>query len=140
MIRRGDWELALVAEIEAAKTRTWSWGSHDCVTFVLRCLSAMYEDRQHWSTYVGAWASEADAVLFLTRLGVDDLLSAVDKHATRIDAPFASRGDLVAIPTGVVTNTGSFALAICEGPHAWFAAPVGLGRFNMTKAEIAWRL
>lgn len=44
-MRVDGWQLAFWQEIEAAQTRDFKWGTHDCVTFAMHCVYAITQDR-----------------------------------------------------------------------------------------------
>lgn len=109
----------------------FAWGSdqNDCVSFAAAAVQAVTGRRidfngSHWSTGRGA-------ARVLKRLG--GLEAAVDRHLTRVAAPFAQRGDIAAIE-----GEHGLLLTIVEGDTLAGPGPSGVMRLPRTAAVIAW--
>lgn len=141
-MRPENWEIALAAEIAAARERAWEWGAHDCASFAARCLEAEFGFAPPaWGRWAGRWTTERGALRVLASEGFDGLGAAVDaacRDARRASPRTAGRGDIAALPTGSA-GFGGMALGVVEGAAVWIAsAPRGLARARLADALAVW--
>ena len=132
-MRVDGWEGRLAAEVEAARSRPFVWGQHDCAIWAFDVRRALTgEDAA--AAWRGRYRCALGARRVLRRvLGARDHAGA----ATGIlGAPLASpllaqRGDIV---------LAGDAFGVCVGADAAFLAPGGLTLRRITEIEMAWRV
>lgn len=134
MRRFEDWPRRLAAAIEAARTRPFTWGRHDCALWaadwVLACTG---EDLA--AGFRGRYATRAQAVALLGARGGLEAVVTSALGAPLATPRLARRGDVVS----VTTDEGP-ALGVCDGPRAWFVGPHGLIAKPMAAWTTAWRV
>lgn len=135
--RRPDWPERMLAEIEAAATRPFSWGGHDCTLFAADVVRAM-TDHDYAAAARGRYKSRRGALRLLKPYGglegLVDSLGLVERPLA-----FAQRGDVVLADATTDPAEGP-SLGIYDGAVALFAAPVGLARLPLHACRRAWRI
>jgi len=137
-MRYSDWPTRLQAELDAAETRRFEYGYHDCCVFAARCIQAMTGVNLAFR-WQGCYHALEDVDHVLKDCG--GLIGLVEMIAAEVgmeEVPpaFAQRGDLALI----VTESGP-ALAICVGAELIAArAPAGLASVPAGAAQRAWRI
>ena len=133
--RRPGWELRLVAAVETARGRPFSWGRHDCATFAFdlrRDLTGGHDVAALWR---GRYRTALGAARVMRRLGWSSLEAAgCDLLGEPLPSVLlAQRGDLV------LANTG-LGFGICLGARAAGIAPQGLVLVPLADCSLAWRV
>ena len=132
LTRKDDWPALLAAEIEAARGRLFSWGTHDCCAFCARCVAAI--TGRDFMVEFGAYADEFDAAAMIEQCGgVARIARAC--LGPQIDVTLAQRGDVVMR----ATSEGN-ALGICLGEQSAFASSRGLAFHPTAGCNGAWRV
>ncbi len=130
-MRRDDWLARLWAEIEAAETRPFLWGQHDCCKFAARCVEAVtgepvelpYDDKPSAFRYLTEQGGIAAAVT--ARYGEPTTWWKVQ------------RGDLCLVDT----PDGIGSLGVCMGPTiACVSQDRGLEYLPLDAATHCWRI
>lgn len=132
MLRYENWPEILAEEIEGARERPFSFGSHDCTAFAMRVVRAM-TGRDHMAAFP-AYASEDEAAEILAARGGLAAM-ATQQFGAPVAVAYAQRGDLVLLPT-----PRGDALGICLGSSAVFAAPLGVSIMAMQHVVAAWSI
>ncbi len=136
MRRLEDWPTQLGRTIDAAMTKEFQWGAHDCCLFACDCVEAM-TGVDPMVEFRGAYASKREAVRALkARYGpLSETAETIARHlgAPRVEANFAKRGDIGLIPT----EDGD-ALGVLYGHAFYVPAAVGLARYPVHHALKIW--
>lgn len=133
--RRPGWEHQLATSIEAARTRPFSWGRHDCATWAFdlrRELTGCCDVAALWR---GRYRTARGALRVMRRLGWTSL-EAAGRDLLGEPLPsvhLAQRGDLV------LANTG-LGFGVCFGARAAGIAPEGLVLRPLAACALAWRI
>lgn len=141
--RLKGWPEKMMAEIKAARTREFEYGTHDCCAFSGRVVKAMtgVDMLADWKDY--ATQDEADALLVskgegtLTRTA-DKLMKAYGCEQT--PAPLCRRGDPVIAKIDVGGGRKERAIGICVGAVAVFPMKRGTGTVSMANVIRGWRV
>lgn len=131
-MRLEGWEARLAEEIEAARSRPFRWGQHDCATWaadVRRALTG--EDLA--AGWRGKYRDARGAKRAIRATGAHDLVEAVTRA---IGSPLpsvlmAGRGDVV---------TDGAALGICLGRDAAFLSLSGLAFRPLATCLHGWSI
>lgn len=138
MKRLPDWHARLQTEFEAARSRPFAWGEHDCCCFAARCVDAMTGGSLHERVRAefDAYASAAEAARYLRDGG--GLRDTVARFLKQQPVPWgqAAPGDVVLIRDGDEQET----LGVCEGPQVLVATIVGVTPLPIERALCAWRV
>lgn len=130
-MRVADWLPRLRAEIEAAETRPFSWGSHDCCKFAARCVDAItgqpvdlpYDDQR-------------SALRMIAREG-GIAAGVTARYGDPVTWWHARRGDLCLVDT----PDGIGSLGVCLGPTiACVHEQYGLAYVPVDSAVHCWRV
>lgn len=131
-MRVDGWEERLAEVVEAAESRPFEWGVHDCCTFAAACVDAITG-----SDHVGRldYADERAAKRILACHG--GLLEAVTSRlgVTVGGWAHARRGDVCLVPTEQGDGLG-----VCLGTHIAVAAEQGIERYPLPLARWVWRI
>ncbi len=130
-MRLTDWRQRLMGRegpVECARTRPFSWKSHNCAAFGGRCVAAVTGENPY-ATYDEACASEDDANAILTKMGCTDIEDATAKHFPQISPGEVQAGDL-----GIIERRGKKILVVCLG--ALCAAPGARGLMFHLRSEL----
>lgn len=131
-MRRDGWEHDLHEVIEGAREAPFSWGRHDCATWVADVRRALtgIDAAARWR---GTYRTAPGAMRAIRRSGARDLAEAVTRE---LGGPLASpslaqRGDIV---------SDGAALGVCLGAEAAFLGPDGLVFRPLAVCTMAWRV
>jgi hypothetical protein len=131
-VRFPDWPALLNAEIDAARTRAFAWGSHDCLQFAAACVYAM-TGVDHAGPF-GTYSTEEEAEALLEAHGeIEGLLT--ELLGPSVPPMLACEGDVVVTPASSLIGAG-----ICTGQQAVFAAPFGVAFRPRSEILAAWKV
>lgn len=130
-MKKENWPEILAYEIQAAKRRPFSWGTHDCCAFAARVVGAM-NGKDVAAGFLYQNEVQARALLEVFG-GVEGIATSV--LGEPIPALTAQRGDVCMVDT-----PDGPALGICDGAWIWCAAVAGLNRRPLADARKAWRV
>jgi hypothetical protein len=133
-MRVSGWEGVLAAAVEAARTRAFVWGVHDCATWAFdlrRDLTGGDDTAAFWR---GRYRTARGAARVLRRLGWTSMsVAGTALLGTPLsDVRLAQRGDLVLSPDA--TSFG-----VCLGAQVAFLAPEDLTLRALQSCTLAWR-
>lgn len=134
-IRIPGWELALAQAIEAARSRPFAWGTHDCASWVFDLRRDLTGSADVAALWRGRYRTQRGAALVMRRLGWASL---EEGARALLGAPLpslrlAQRGDILLSADGA-------ALGICLGARAAFLGSEGLTFVPITDCSLAWRV
>jgi len=135
VIRRDDWPERLQQEVEAAKTRPFSWGVFDCCLFAADCVQAM-TGHDYAEDFRGRYLSRFGAMRCLKHIGAGDIGKTLDNMLEPIEPGLAGRGDLCLLPWRADLAIGVVIDHRCAVP----AVPAGLAFVPKRDAVRAWRV
>lgn len=131
-MRIDGWEERLAEVVEAAQSRPFVWGSHDCCMFAAVCVDAItgsdLADRLGYTDETGAHAIIAQHG-GLAEAVAHHLGESVDRWA------LARRGDVCLVPTEQGDGVG-----VCIGAQIAVAAERGLEHYPLHLAQRVWRI
>ena len=119
-MRHDLWPSRLNEYLEAASERPFSWGEHDCATFVFGAAEAM---------------TGAGALKQIKKHGVENLGAWLDKFYSRQPINFSQRGDIVSVDQDAF---GAFGIVV--GAEAIFLGPDGTETRPLTVCDYSWRV
>lgn len=129
-VRLDRWPVILAKEIDAARSRPFAWGMHDCVTWAFTVAFALRgEPGPEWA---GTYRTEIGAKRKLRRHGLElqDLGAAV--LGRPLDGPLTAwRGDLTFVEG---------AYGVCIGQDIAVVGLTGLELRPLSSAAVAWRV
>ena len=128
------WPSRLNEYLEAARERPFSWGGHDCATFVFDAAEAMTGE-DHTVTWRGKYKTPAGALKQIKKHGVENLGEWLDKFYSRQPVAFAQRGDVVCVDQDAF---GAFGIVI--GREALFVGQDGTETRPVAECDYAWRV
>lgn len=138
MKRFDDWPTRLVSTIDAAQTRPFEWGVHDCCLFACDCILAMTGvDAASW--FRGRYSSRETAVSALREYG--GTLAVVAEQITEelgcpeVSIAAAHRGDVAYAPTEL-----GDALGIIYDQYVWVPGVDGMVRLPINHALRVWAI
>jgi hypothetical protein len=128
------WEGVLAAAVEAARTRAFVWGAHDCATWAFDLRRDLTGGDDTAALWRGRYRTARGAARVLRRLGWSSMREAGTAllGMPLADVRLAQRGDLVLDPDA--TSFG-----VCLGARVAFLAPEGLALRALTSCTLAWR-
>jgi len=132
MTRFPDWPERLAEYIEAALTRPFAWGPHDCCSFAANWI-VFATGADPFSTWRGYDESRGALRRLDAAGGLYELWCSM--LGAPVPAALAQRGDIV-----TVTLRGRMSAAICVGTHAAGPGEAGLARVPITQGDWAWRV
>lgn len=138
--RKENWPEILAAEIQGARKRPFSFGTHDCCAFAARVVEAM--TGVNWKDTFLTYTDAAGAQDIIDEQG------GVESLATQCLGPpipplCAQRGDvcLVELSGADIGEHGAFVLGICDGARVVVARPpAGIVQLPLRMAVKAWRV
>lgn len=133
MPRVEHWERLLAAAIEAARSKPFVWGTHDCPTFAFETRTALTVGEDVAALWRGSYSTALGGERVMRRLGWTSL---EDMGRSLLGTPrssvlLAGRGDIVLADTGL-------GFGICVGATAVGIAPEGLVAVPLTSCRMAW--
>ena len=137
-MRLENWPKLLSEAVEAAHSKEFAWGSHDCCLFAADCAKAI-TGIDAAAQLRGTYSTEAEAQAIIDEAGgffalVTQLASS--QGWRRIQPTQAGRGDLVSYTPG----GGSPALGVCVGSQCAFLNKKGVAFGSLSKCSTAWRV
>lgn len=132
-MRVPGWEGRLIATIEQEQSHPFSWGSHDCLTFVSRCAEAVSGINPMEG--VRPYETEDDAGRVLLELGYEDVSQAMETHFDEISVSMAGRGDC-----GIVELRGVAASVVIMGSISYGRSERGLIMFPTSRVTRAFKV
>jgi len=131
-MRRADWVSRLWGEVEAAKTRPFSYGEHDCCLFVARCIDAM-TDSDLAEQLARHYHDEPSAMAFFRHEGgIERAVSGFLGDVSDLARP--RRGDVAMVPTERGDGVG-----VCVGTTIAVAGD-GVEFYPLSAALKTWRV
>lgn len=138
-MRFNNWDLRLAEYVNSVRSRPFSWGTHDCLTFA---NDAVVEQRGYGfaDDLVGGYTSAKGALLkyrrWLKSTQFNDLVHGMDSRLPRINIKFPPRGAVAAIPlrNGVLP----FAFGVAVGRHCCFVDDNGLQFITPKESFLFW--
>jgi hypothetical protein len=129
-VRRQDWPLRLEEEIEKARSRKFSWGTHDCALWTAGVVAAI-TGVDYASAWRGQYTSEFGALKAIAKNGYEGLDEVVTKALGEpVNTLTAQRGDVVLFDG---------ALGVCTGSSAAFVTvDDGLTFVPIKQCSMAW--
>ena len=133
MARVETWERLLVEAVEAARTKPFVWGQHDCPTFAFETRMLLTGGEDTAALWRGRYTTALGGQRVMRRLGWTSLeaMGRALLGAPRSAVLLAQRGDLVLADTGL-------GFGICTGAQAVGMAPEGLVTVSLTSCRLAW--
>lgn len=131
-MRKENWPSILDDEIEKARSRKFSWGTHDCALWTARVVEAM-TGVDYAAAWRGQYSSEFGALKAIAKNGYEGLDEIVTKALGEpINKFMAQRGDVVIFDG---------ALGVCVGSNCAFVTPDdGLCFVKLRQCVKAWRV
>ena len=132
-MRLPGWEPRLIRYIESEERYPFTWGTHDCLTFVSACcemVSGVYP-----MDGVDMYHTEEEAQEVLRLLGYSDVSEALATHFEEIPPAMARRGDC-----GVVELRGVVASVVVMGAISYGRSERGLIKFPTRRVTRAFKV
>ena len=133
MPRIETWERLLAEAVDAARTKPFVWGQHDCPTFAFETRTLLTAGEDTAALWRGRYTTALGGQRVMRRLGwtsLEDMGRAL-LGEPRPTALLARRGDIVLADTGL-------GFGICIGAQAVGMAPEGLVTVPLTSCRLAW--
>jgi hypothetical protein len=133
-MRPHGWEVVLAEAMEAARTRAFVWGVHDCATWAFDLRRDLTGGDDTGALWRGAYKTATGSQRVMRRLGWSSLEAAgraLLGHPIP-DVRLAQRGDLV-------LSQDATSFGVCLGAQAAFLAPEGVTLRALTSCNMAWR-
>jgi len=138
MIARVDnWPANLNAVIDAARSKPFEWGSHDCCQCACAAIEAMTGVDLSQGT-AGTYSTRRESIAVIKSLGaesIDDIATTVMGLGNPINPRLGQRGDVASIKTPFGP-----ALGICIGAKIAAPGADGLEFYPLTAALKFWRV
>jgi hypothetical protein len=135
-VRYLDWPQRLAETVEAARTRTFEFGSFDCALFAADCVLAI--TGTDYAAPFRGYESKTAAYRIITEHGsLTGLLTSL--LGEPIEPAFARRGDVVLAEIPVVDGEGE-SVGVCLGVSCAFPKDTGLVLHSRAVAKLAWRI
>ena len=135
-MRRPGWERRLEHRLEAARTRPYVLGEHDCFRVVCAAVEAL-TGVDRWPEFAGRYRTRREALALIASYG-SNFLAAFDWFfgGRRIDVRWAQRGDICAL----ATPDGERHLGVCLGERTAVLGAQGLIKMRTLDCICAWRV
>lgn len=142
LMRRDDWDHALIAEIERQRAVPFRWATSDCLTFVLDCVQVLTGEDLHAGVAAslpgGEWpkyATTEEAYAALHAAGFDSLTDFFNAHFLPIHPAWARRGDIA-----LMTHEQGLTGGIFVGAQIACKEVAGVALIERSRAVKAWRV
>lgn len=132
MTRPQDWPALLNGYVEAARSKPFVWGDHDCVTFTCRWHKLM-TGRDVYAQFRGRYDSETAAMRVMLANGVNGM-----DEAGRFLFGEPRNGNLRIGRGDIVYGQG--ALGICIGAQGAFLNEEGVTLLRHSQFELGWSI
>lgn len=134
-MRIENWSKRLADEIEAARGKSFEYGTFDCCIFAFDCVIAITgEDK---AAELRGYKSKTEALKIISRYGsLEAMVTALLGEPKHI--AFAKRGDVVLSIIDEGEEPGAFGIGICEGIRSWFVSFSGLATRETRQCLKAW--
>lgn len=140
-IRRQGWESRLAEVIEAARSRPYQLGAHDCFRFACSAIEAL-TGLDLWAPWQGRYTTRREALRLLAGYG-GTFTAAASRMFQAEPAPmgFARRGDIAEYvgPAGVDLAIEPH-LVVVVGAQAAGLGEHGLYRIRRSSCAHVWRI
>lgn len=130
-MRFQSWPEILAKQIEAARSRPFVWGEHDCALFAANVVKAM-TGQDFTKEFIGKYKTAAGATKLIAKNGGLENI-ATQFLGESMPIYFAGRGDVV-----LVILEGIESLGICIGTHCAFVGLEKMEFLPLTDCEKAW--
>lgn len=144
--RRPDWPERLRKIIEAARTRPFSWGKHDCCLFACDAVKAM-TGTDPAKPFRGRYKTKRGAFGALKRFAGGGVLETAQKITdelafSEIPVSLAGRGDVVLARVPMADGGEGDALGVVsmDAANAVFTGPEGMAFVPVKECSHAWRI
>lgn len=133
-LRKPNWPELLDQHINAARTKTFEYGRHDCLMFVLKWERLVTVNSRFLDAFF-VYNSKEEAQQLICEHQMYDVWEVVSSRLETKDRRFAQRGDIVAHVQRDQRTVG-----ICLGKY--FAAPGAKKMMlrSMDRAEFCWKV
>lgn len=134
-MRRAAWQSLLSDAVEAARGRSFVWGTHDCAIWAFDLRAALTGGEDVAALWRGRYCTSLGARRVMKRLGWESIEAmGLDLLGEPLASPlFAQRGDLV-------LGGADPAFGVCLGAQAGFVGPGGLSFLPLDTCLMAWRV
>lgn len=134
MTRKENWPDALLATVDAAQSKPFAWGTHDCCTFTADCVRAM-TGVDLMENFRGRYTSARGAVRAGAEAGYTALADIWCAALTEIAPLTARRGDVI-----LFEAVEGLAVGVVIGHQAVAAGPEGVTLIPLELWRRAWRV
>lgn len=137
-MRLNNWPKLLDDAINAARSKPFVWGSHDCCLFAADAAKAI-TGVDAASSLRGTYSTEAEAKAIIDAAGgFNKLINqiAASHGWVQCSAASARRGDLVQYEA----EDGTPSLGVCVGGNCAFAGKNGVSFVRLSKCSSSWRV
>jgi hypothetical protein len=135
MRRYQDWPIRLMAVVDGARKRPFSFGAQDCCLFAADCVRAM-TGADFAAGFRGTYRTEGEAAQLLEPNGGVRGLATQALGEPLDTSRLARRGDVVVVRVG----QGPDALGVVMGATAVAPGMRGLVEVPMSAWQLAWRV
>ena len=137
LVRYPDWDRRLRLAIEAARTKRFCWGTHDCCLFAADLVEAM-TGSDPAAQFRGAYSSEHEAMRKIRAQGGIEAIISKMLGTDPCRPTNAQRGDILLMRP--VSPQQMQMLGVCVGDSAVVVGETGILHPPISRATKAWRL
>ena len=138
VVRRDGWDVRLRDMIEAARTKPFEYGVHDCCTLAMLELPRALSGEDFHGRIGMEWTNEAEAMALLDDRGLEYLVTRA--FGDPVDGwKNGRRGDIAMVMPSPATGNMPL-LGVILGLMAAVPAPAGLAFIKADRLEKVWRL